>query len=417
MTASISTDLSTEGWTSRPSHRRWLSSECDRLLDFAAASRHPDGGFAWLDASGQPEIGRSVDTFITCRMTHVFALAHMMGRPGAGPLVDHGLAALAGLLRDPDNGGWYAGTGPDQRDKRAYDHAFVVLATSSATAAGRPAAAPLLDEALDVMATKFWKQSDGMVVDCWDRTWTALEDYRGVNANMHAVEAFLAAADVTGDDRWRNRAAQIVRRVVHGFARDNQWRLPEHFDESWNARPQYNRDQPDHPFRPFGVTIGHLFEWARLALHLHAAGDGEDWLLEGAAALFDTGVRDGWAVDGADGFVYTTDWDGTPVVRARFHWVLTEAIAAAAALHAATGDPQYERWYQTWWDHAAAYFIDLDRGSWHHELDVANKPAGTVWPGKPDAYHAIQATLIPQLPLAPTLATALRSPSLASSVA
>jgi len=31
----------------------------------------------------------------------------------------------------------------------------------------------------------------------------------------------------------------------------------------------------------------------------------------------------------------------------------------------------------------------------------------TVWPGKSDLYHAVQATLIPQLPLAPTMATAL----------
>jgi hypothetical protein len=31
----------------------------------------------------------------------------------------------------------------------------------------------------------------------------------------------------------------------------------------------------------------------------------------------------------------------------------------------------------------------------------------TVWPGKPDLYHAVQATLIPRLPLAPSMATAL----------
>ena len=140
-------------------------------------------------------------------------------------------------------------------------------------------------------------------------------------------------------------------------------------------RLDYNRDEPDHPFRPYGVTIGHLLEWARLALHARAAlGDqAPDWLLEDAAALFDQAVRDGWNVDGAEGFVYTTDWDGKPVVRDRLHWVVTEAIAAAAALSAATGRPEYEHWYRTWWDHAAAYFIDRDRGSWHHQLDPHNR--------------------------------------------
>jgi hypothetical protein len=36
-----------------------------------------------------------------------------------------------------------------------------------------------------------------------------------------------------------------------------------------------------------------------------------------------------------------------------------------------------------------------------------------VWTGKPDTYHALQATLIPRLPLTPTLAAALRDGELA----
>ena len=31
-------------------------------------------------------------------------------------------------------------------------------------------------------------------------------------------------------------------------------------------------------------------------------------------------VRVGWDVDGAEGFVYTTDFSGAPVVRTRLHW-------------------------------------------------------------------------------------------------
>ena len=198
----------TPAWPSLPSHQRWLAAECDRLLDFAEAAAHPDGGFAWLDADGRPLLDRPVETWITCRMTHVFALAHLLGRPGAGPLVDHGVAALTGPLHDGEHGGWFAGTGEDQQDKRAYDHAFVVLAASSATAAGQPGA-----EAAAVAGARghgrrgSGRPTSAMVADVWDRTWTQLEDYRGVNANMHSVEAFLAASDVTGDDRWRDQAA------------------------------------------------------------------------------------------------------------------------------------------------------------------------------------------------------------------
>ncbi|MFC6344644.1 AGE family epimerase/isomerase, partial [Nocardioides hankookensis] len=89
-----------------------LERETDRLLEFARASVHPDGGFAWLDDDGRPELDRPVELWITCRMTHVFALAHLMGRPYAAELVDHGIDALTGRFRDPVHGGWCAAVGP-----------------------------------------------------------------------------------------------------------------------------------------------------------------------------------------------------------------------------------------------------------------------------------------------------------------
>jgi mannose/cellobiose epimerase-like protein (N-acyl-D-glucosamine 2-epimerase family) len=51
--------------------------------------------------------------------------------------------------------------------------------------------------------------------------------------------------------------------------------------------------------------------------------------------------------------------------------------------------------------------FDRTNGSWHHQLDASNQLTATVWPGKPDLYHAVQATVIPRLPLAPSMATAL----------
>ncbi len=405
-------------WLSAPSHQRWLEGETDRLLSFSRASRHPAGGFAWLDSAGQPQLDRPVELWITCRMTHVFALGHLMGRPGCGRLADHGVQALTSRFRDPEHGGWYAkvsADGPVTRDKTAYEHAFVVLAASSAVAADRPGAQALLDDALEVMLTRFWDESSGMVVEQWDESFSTLDEYRGVNANMHTVEALLAAADVTGDRGLLDRAARIVSRVVHDVARSHQWRLPEHFDSAWNPLLDYNVDTPAHPFRPYGATIGHWLEWARLALHVRAAlGDeAPAWLLEDASGLFDASVREGWAVDGADGFVYTVDWEGRPVVRERMHWVAAEATATAAALWSATGDPTYADWYQVWWEHIDEFFIDHRLGSWRHELDAENRLSGVVWSGKPDTYHAVQATLIPRLPLAPTLATALRDGLLA----
>lgn len=402
-------------WLSSAAHRRWLEHETDRLLASARSSR-VDQGFGWLRDDGTVDDARPRELYITCRMTHVLALGTLLGRPGCAPLVDHGVAALTGAFHDDRYGGWYAAITPDgpaDDGKAAYAHAFVVLAASSAAAAGRPGARDLLADALEVSLGRFWDEDAGMVRESWDRAFAHEEAYRGVNANMHTVEAYLAAADVTGDDAWLARALRITERVVHGFAREHHWRLPEHFDQGWAPLLDYNKETPAHPFRPYGATVGHWLEWSRLALHVRAGLERRGlavppWLLPDATALFDAAVREGWHVDGAPGFVYTVDFEGRPVVRERMHWVLCEGIAAAAALATATGDATtYDGWYRRWWDEAAEHFVDPVGGSWWHELDADHRVSRTTWSGKPDVYHAAQATLIPRLPLAPVLAPAL----------
>ena len=387
--------------------RAWLVSQTSSLLDYTKRAVHPDGGFAWLDDDGVPQLDRPVELWVTCRMTHVLALAALRGDSGSRALVDHGVAALTGRLHDDEHGGWYAaveaapdGTSrPADDTKQAYAHAFVVLAAASATAAGHPGARALLDDALAVFADRVWIEDDGLVADTWDRAFVTRDPYRGVNANMHTVEALLAAHDVTGDPVLLERATSIVTRVVHGFAAGNGYRLPEHYDTQWHQMLDYNRDHPADKFRPYGVTIGHLLEWARLALHLRTAhGDAAPgWLLTDAIALFDRAVSDGWHVDGAPGFVYTTDFDATPVVRTRLHWVAAEGLATAWTLALVTGEQGYRTWFDVWRQHIADLFVDPVCGSWHHELDPSNHPSHLVWDGKPDTYHAYQAVLLPSL--------------------
>lgn len=407
-------------WLSNAAHHRWLEAETDRLLEFGVASADPRGGFGWLGESGKRDESHDVELWITCRMTHSYALAAMMGRPGAAALVDHGIDALQGRLRDHEHGGWFAAVDPDgptNTAKEAYGHAFVILAASSATAAGRPGARKLLDEAIMVHSARFWDEDAGMSREAFERDWTGEEDYRGINANMHTVEAYLAAADVTGDRDLLQRALRITERAIHFFARDNDWRLPEHFTSDWEAVLDYNEETPAHKFRPYGATIGHWFEWARLTLQLgasiqqsgHAA---PEWIKADARALYDAGVEQGWSVDGTPGFVYTVDWEGRPVVRERMHWVAAEAIGAAAVLYQVTRMPIYAEQYERWWDYVGEHMLDRDGGSWWHELAPDNSVSRTVWEGKADIYHALQATLIPRLPTSPALAASLAAGNL-----
>ncbi|GAA2581995.1 hypothetical protein GCM10010435_69480 [Winogradskya consettensis] len=398
-------------WPTSQVHHRWLDQHSRDLLAFGRRTADPGGGARWLDARGLPVPGRPASALISSRMTHVYGIGALLGVPGAGPVAAQSMAGLTGRLRDTVHGGWFSAVtddGTPEPGKSCYDHAFVILAASTATQAGLPGAAELLADACALFLERFWDDRTGMCVDTWDTSFTTLDEYRGINANMHTVEAMLSVASVTGDQAWTERALRICRFVVT-TASAHHWRIPEHYDSAWTPILEFNADKPDHPFKPYGATIGHGLEWSRLLLHAAASplGGNEEWLTTAAAELFDRAVTDGWAVDGNPGFVYTTDWSGRPVVRDRMHWVAAEGINAAAALHALTGRQVYADRYREWWDYSAEFLIDHEHGSWFHQLDAANVPTDTVWPGKADLYHAFQTTLGPRVPLWPMLATAV----------
>lgn len=384
--------------------------DLDRLLDFAERSRLPEGGFGYLGDDGRVLAGRPVETWIVARMTHVFGLAHLLGRPGAGDLARHGVEALTGgPLHDGEHGGWRTST--DDDTKTAYAHAFVVLAGSTAATAGVEGGRELLGEALAVWQGRFWDDDAGMAVEQWDRTWSRLSEYRGLNANMHGVEAMLAAADAlpiedqAGKRRLRQQARQVTERAM-GWARDFGWRLPEHFSADWTPLPEYNRERPADPFRPYGVTVGHLFEWARLAMHVRAVtAQPPAGLRDGAQNLFT--VASG-AVDGHMGIPYTLDWTGHVVVGARMHWVLCEAIAAGYVLAEAFGDDGYRIAADDWREVGEILFADPTTGSWHHELTPTGEVGSGTWAGQPDAYHLAQMLLLAGRPVRGSVAEALR---------
>lgn len=390
--------------------------EVDRLLDFSRAAR-TDRGFGWLDDAGSLT-DRPLELWINCRMTHVAALATLLGRPEFVPLVDHGVHSLLEQFQDSEHGGWFAAIDPSSgnrtdSDKLAYAHAFVLLAASSALIAGRPGAQQLLDAALAVHESRFWNADQQLVHERFTADWSWSEPYLGANAAMHTVEGLLAVHDATGETKYLDRAEQLTHRVL-GLARQGSWRVPEHFDASGTPLPDYNRESPADAFRPFGATVGHGLEWARLALSVQASraltdGSYNTGFVAAAVQLADRAVTDGWSVDDSAGFVYTTDWSGDPVVHARMHWVVCEAIGAAYALGLATGEQRWGQAVTDWWQYAQDHLVDREHGSWHHELDRLNRPAAETWVGKPDVYHALQACLLigEKLPLAPSFAAAL----------
>ena len=396
-------------------NRSFLKELREELLSFGKDFPSPGGGSYYLGDDGTPWTERNRETWITSRMAHVYSMGAMLGYEGCEALAEQAVKGLQGELRDKENGGWYAGLtcdGEPLPNKQCYAHAFVILATSSACLAGCETAKPLLAEALSLYDEKFWNEEEGLSCDTWNPEFSVLDEYRGLNANMHTVEAFLAAADVLAEEKDRVRAGRIIHRVL-GWAKENDWRIPEHFTKDWMPDLECNKEKPDDPFKPYGATPGHGIEWARLITQWVLSTYKTDTTaaaeyMEAAENLYNRAIEDAWNRDGAPGLVYTTDWEGNPVVHDRMHWTLAEAINTSAVLYRVTGKEKYASEYAEFMRYLDETVHDKTYGSWFHQMDRENRVIGTVWPGKSDLYHAFQATLIPYGPTTVSVAPAVK---------
>ncbi|RGE16740.1 AGE family epimerase/isomerase [Leucobacter sp. wl10] len=401
-------------------HRAWLATQTAKLLEFSKPALDPTGGFSWLDDAGAPVPAEGSQLWLTGRYTYCAVLGHLLGFPEQAERVEHGLAFLrSGALRDAEHGGWFVTAGAadpesNSETKESYGHAFVLLAAASAKLAGFDAD----DLYADVLAEleRWWEADPAMYADTWNREFTVLDPYRGANPNMHLVEAGLLAYEADRDPRHIERSTAVARRLIGEVTAGNGWRLPEHYREDWTPDPEYGADSPDSHFRPYGATVGHWLEWARLLVALETAqrealGAADPWLIDASQRLFARAVADAWDED-RGGFAFSTNWRGEVLNDHRFHWVIAEAVGTSAVLYRVTGDPAYAEWYARFWEYAASRHIEAD-GSWIHELDAGGARANGTWSGKPDLYHALQATLFARLPATHSLTHGLRAGGLA----
>lgn len=381
-------------WLDDPAHRHWLAGDAHRQLDFFDASLGQTGGLAVLDHAGQPLSGPQ-ELHTTTRLVHSYALAQMAGRADRAGIIDRGMTNLWTRHRDATHGGYVwsvDGSGVVDGVKLAYGHVFVLLAASSAKLAGHPDADRLLADASEVLDRHYWDEEAGLFRDEYARDWQPFSTYRGMNANMHGVEALLAAYEATGEAVYLDRARRIFDFFLGRIAPAEGWRIPEHYTEDW----QIDRAYEGNPmFRPAGSTPGHSFEMGRLQLQLwDLAGRPDDGSPARARKLVQQALDDAWDAE-RGGFVYTLGADGRVARRDRYWWPVTEAIGALAAFLKLDPQGTDEAWYRRLWQFADQHLIDHAEGGWFPELDDANRPARDQFNGKPDIYHALQADILP----------------------
>lgn len=389
-------------WAERPYHRHWLMNQAEGLMDFFQyRAINPKGGFYDLDPKGAPLSTNNPVRGIhaSARMVHCFAIGHLLGRPGSADVVDHGMRYLWEKHRDQKHGGYYwqaDDNGAADASKQGYGHAFVLLAASSAKMVNHPLADQMLADITEVLETKFWEEQHGAIAEEFSEDWQPVPGYRGQNSNMHLTESLMAAFEATGERSYLTKAERIADLLINRRAREEGFRVAEHFDENWVVDRNYYH--PNEMFRPAGTTPGHWLEWARLLLQLYAlGGESQEWMPKAAEALFERSMSLGW--DKAQGgFFYTLDWDNNPDKRSKLWWPMCEAAGAAHFLNSHRPSTFHEASYRTIWSTISGHFLDRENGGWFEETTEDLKPANTLFPGKGDIYHAMQACLIPLFP-------------------
>jgi len=384
----------------------------EQLLSFARGSALVEWGFGHLDNRGNVDPSQPVSALVTARMTFCFSVASELGIQDVSPLVQRGISALNTQFFDDKHGGFrsFPLGHPDSKRKSAYDMSFVLLAASTAFSVGFVEAERAIEEALKSLEKHFWREDLGVLWNSFNEDFTEREAYIGANSNMHAVEALMAAGKALNDSALIEKAQRISSFMIRDKAQMASWMLPEHYDSSGQALLDFNVENPKDEFQPYGVTIGHLFEWSRLLLELRCSTQSDsDWMTISAKHLYKTARKKGWATDGKEGFLYTLDWEGKPVVDQRLLWVAAEAISAAGQMSLSGLVDSASSDLETWQDYLDDSFVDAASGGWHHELDSNGRPASSISHGKPDAYHLLHAFLVPQLPEGSGLIDRLRN--------
>ena len=388
-------------WQTRPYHRQWLMAQADALFDyFQTRAVHAEGGFIDLDPKGRPIKPENPIRPIhgTARMVHCYAIASLLGRPGADDIVDHGMRFIWDRLRDTQHGGYFWSVnndGPADDTKQGYGHAFVLLAASSAKIVGHPLADRMIADITEILTTRFWEDRHGAIAEEFSRDWVAVPNYRGQNSNMHLTEALMAAFEATGDKSYLDKAERVADLVIRRRAGEMGFRVAEHFDEDWQLDLNYKGNEM---FRPSGATPGHWMEWSRLILQLWVLGGKQQaWMPGASAALFKNAIDIGWDKQNG-GLYYNLDWNNQPVMPYKLWWPMSEGVGAAAWLNEHQPSAFHEEWYRRIWSTIAGKFLDHENGAWFEELSMELVPSHKLFAGKADIYHALQGCLIPLFP-------------------
>ncbi|WP_353948705.1 AGE family epimerase/isomerase [Sporolactobacillus sp. Y61] len=324
------------------------------------------------------------------RFLFIFSVASMLHPARAyRQLAERGISFLQNHQHDPVHGGYYwelKGQCVTDSTKKAYGHAFVLLAAAMAARAGISSAVPMIADTFDVLERYFWREKEGLYLDEISADWSEISPYRGQNANMHLCEAMMTAYQATGNRRYLDRAKHIAESVMFRLIPQSGGLIWEHYHEDWTIDWTYNLGITKSELRPYGYILGHSIEWSKLLLLMEQLEPGS-WRVPMAKSLFRCALHLG--LDRENGGIYFSMAPGGHIIDSdKYYWVMAETLGASALF--AVYDRSSLYLYNDLFAYCRTYFIDQQGGGWYQLLNRFNHRYSNIKspPPKTD-YHPI----------------------------
>jgi len=365
----------------------WHRDDLDALLlHWHKHAPRPDGSFQLrFDRTWKPLPQPEIELTGQARMVYAFAAGHEF-IPDAGylNLARRGADFLLQRFRDPVHGGFFHTVGTDGQPraaiKRAYGHAFVLLALAELYRVGgdvrhRDAALQLLRD----IELGFSDAAGGLVNEC-QRDFKPIPGARTQNPVMHMFEALLALRAASGDQQAeagvRRLGDFVTNQLLQGQPDGGAW-IPEWFDENWKPLP--TKEAGGY------IDLGHQFEWTHLlttgaVVSPIYAQVAERLLAYALAAGYDD-------IDGGCGLKAFPD--GAKTDARKGWWQQAECLHALVVVAQASGRNDLWRRYEQTQALIKSQLVDAEHGGWRM-ADALPCKSGGCRDEQPDPYHMVR---------------------------
>lgn len=356
------------------------------LLRWHSHAVRPDGSFqlrfdrAWKPLP-QPELTLTGQA----RLVYAFAAGHEF-LPDAGYLATarRGASYLLTRFSDAANGGFFHSVNADGQPqgtlKRAYDHAFALLALAELyRVSGDVRYRDAAQQALTDIERGFTDPAGGLYNEC-QRDFTPMAGMRTQNPVMHMFEALLVLRSASGDRMVDNAARRVgdfvTSKLLQGQP-DGGAFIPEWYDESWKPLP--TREAGGY------VDLGHQFEWTHL---LTAGAAVSPVYAQVSERVLIYAMANGY--DEAAGGCGMRAYPDDPKTDTRKGW-WQQAECLHALLVSAQASSRNDQWrrYEQTQGMIKKQLIDVEHGGWR-AAEALPCATGACGDEQPDPYHMVR---------------------------